>query len=162
MHQEVHSELGSLEEFSIVRNKYIARLKKLREVNNIELKLVPISVQPPSGVLMQECFDAVRGALLQEDVIFINHGNCVEVIPKGITKDKGIKFIAERSNVDLSDILYIGDGINDIEAMNAVGYVACPHNATQEIKAIVKGKNGYISQHNYASGMIEILGHYFG
>ncbi len=161
MHQEIHPDLGDADQFAKIRSGYIDRLKTLKEVEKIELKLVPISVQPPEEVSINDCYEAVVAELSDEDVTFINHGHCIEVIPKGITKDKGIALIASRLNVSLTDILYIRDSINDIEAMNVVRYVGCPSNADDHIKRLVKERDGYISKKPYAGGTVEILQYYF-
>lgn len=161
MHQEIHPSLGEEGQFAEIRSGYIDRLKALKEVENIELKLVPISLQPPEGISIDDCYKAVVAELSSEDVTFINHGHCVEVIPKGITKDKGIELLASRLDVGLSDILYIGDSINDIEAMEVVEHIGCPSNAHDRIKKMVEEKGGYIAKKPYIEGTVEILKHYF-
>ena len=49
-----------------------------------------------------------------------------------------IKQICIKENIQLSEVAYIGDDINDLEALSAVGLAACPNNATQKIKNIEK------------------------
>lgn len=45
------------------------------------------------------------------------------------------KFIIEQE-VDIHEILYMGDDIPDLDAMKAVGIAVCPQDAAPEIKAI--------------------------
>ena len=47
-----------------------------------------------------------------------------------------IKEICIKENIHLSEVAYIGDDINDLEALSVVGLAACPSNATQSIKNI--------------------------
>jgi len=47
-----------------------------------------------------------------------------------------IKEICMKENIHLSEVAYIGDDINDLEALSVVGLAACPNNATQSIKDI--------------------------
>ena len=47
-----------------------------------------------------------------------------------------IKEICIKENIHLSEVAYIGDDINDLEALSVVGLAACPGNATQSIKNI--------------------------
>jgi N-acylneuraminate cytidylyltransferase len=47
-----------------------------------------------------------------------------------------IKQICIKENIQLSEVAYIGDDINDLEALSVVGFAACPINATQSIKNI--------------------------
>jgi len=47
-----------------------------------------------------------------------------------------IKEICMKENIHLSEVAYIGDDINDLEALSVVGLAACPINSTQSIKNI--------------------------
>ncbi|MFL2739089.1 MAG: HAD-IIIA family hydrolase [bacterium] len=47
-----------------------------------------------------------------------------------------IKEICMKENIHLSEVAYIGDDINDLDALSIVGLAACPINATQSIKNI--------------------------
>ena len=40
-------------------------------------------------------------------------------------------------NINLSEVVYIGDDVNDLDIMSAVGLTACPGNAVNEIKKLV-------------------------
>lgn len=44
--------------------------------------------------------------------------------------------ICETEGITLSNVAYIGDDINCLEALRAVGLKACPHNAVDEVKSI--------------------------
>jgi 3-deoxy-D-manno-octulosonate 8-phosphate phosphatase (KDO 8-P phosphatase) len=52
-------------------------------------------------------------------------------------KDK-LESIAKEINIPLASIAYIGDDINDLEVMKAVGFPACPNDAVQEVRSISK------------------------
>lgn len=56
------------------------------------------------------------------------------------TKDKlkETKLICEKLNIQLSDIAFIGDDINDLELLKAVGISGTPENAPVYIKKVVK------------------------
>ena len=65
------------------------------------------------------------------------------------------KFTAEKK-INLNCIAYIGDDLNDLQAMNMVGYVACPANSCKEIKQIAN----YISDVNGGNGAVrDIIEH---
>jgi len=53
-------------------------------------------------------------------------------------------------NLDYSDVAYIGDDINDIPILEKVLFSACPNNAVQECKNIVK----YICKNNGGNGCV--------
>lgn len=44
--------------------------------------------------------------------------------------------VAEEKNIDLEEIAFMGDDLNDLEAMKICGLVACPEDAVDEVKAI--------------------------
>lgn len=46
------------------------------------------------------------------------------------------KEICAKEGISLQEIAYIGDDINCIELLSAVGLAACPANATRKVKAI--------------------------
>ena len=53
-------------------------------------------------------------------------------------KDKlaAIQKICTGFGISLSEVLYIGDDINDLEAMNAAGFSACPADAADEVRKV--------------------------
>ncbi|MFY8005411.1 MAG: KdsC family phosphatase [Chitinophagaceae bacterium] len=44
--------------------------------------------------------------------------------------------ICQKEGITLNEVAYIGDDVNCIELLNAVGIAACPANATSKVKAI--------------------------
>lgn len=71
-------------------------------------------------------------------------------------KDKltELKHICSEYNISLKEVLYIGDDLNDIEAMKATGYCACPADASIKVRQI----SDYIAKKNGGAGAVrEIL-----
>ncbi len=60
--------------------------------------------------------------------------------------------LLERIKIKFNEIAYIGDDVNDIEAMQAVGFSACPSDAVETVKQVVDcildfpGGNGAVRQ----------------
>lgn len=65
-------------------------------------------------------------------------------------KVDAIKKIADENNIPLINVCYIGDDIYDIEALKIVGFSACPNDACQEVKGIVK----YVAKAKGGEGVI--------
>ena len=67
-------------------------------------------------------------------------------------KDKlsAIQRICGEKGIDIKNVCYIGDDINDIEALRAVGFGCCPANAYSEVKII----SNYVSPEIGGSGVI--------
>ena len=57
-------------------------------------------------------------------------------------KDKlaTIQRLCKENSINIENVCYIGDDINDIEAIKAVGYGCCPADAASEVKTIAKYK----------------------
>lgn len=61
------------------------------------------------------------------------------------SKVDALELILNNLDINLDQIMYIGDDINDIEVMKKVKYAACPKNAVEEIKRIsniISSKDG--------------------
>lgn len=62
------------------------------------------------------------------------HRYSVDVIPKGGSKAVGIQKLIERLGFELKDVYAFGDGLNDIEMLQAVGTGVAMGNARDEVK----------------------------
>ncbi|MFA7107922.1 MAG: HAD hydrolase family protein [Sphaerochaetaceae bacterium] len=66
-------------------------------------------------------------------------------IPSG--KVDKLKEISLKYNIKLDEMLYIGDDVNDMDCMEAVGFCACPPNSHPAVLAFMKNrKNAYITK----------------
>lgn len=67
-------------------------------------------------------------------------------------KDKliAIKNISKATGIDLTNICYIGDDINDLDVIKAVGFGCCPADAVSEVKVAAD----YVAQRVGGSGVI--------
>ena len=81
----------------------------------------------------------------------------LDILEAGCTdKLRTIKRLCEERGVEIGNVCYIGDDINDVEAIAAVGYGCCPADAISEVKAVSK----YITKTNGGTGVIrEVVGH---
>ncbi len=65
-------------------------------------------------------------------------------------KVQAINTLAADLNLDLEQIAFVGDDLNDLEALKTVGFAACPKNAVNPVKEIVH----YISNYNGGDGAV--------
>lgn len=82
-------------------------------------------------------------------------------ILKSGCKDKlsVIKCICEERGIDIENVCYIGDDINDVEAIKAVGYGCCPADAISEVKEVAT----YVTKARGGEGVIrEVVGEIIG
>lgn len=61
----------------------------------------------------------------------------VDILKMGV-KDKlsVIKMICKKQGIDLENVVYVGDDINDLEVIKAVGFGCCVQNAQEEVKDV--------------------------
>ena len=77
----------------------------------------------------------------------------IQLIRQGIkNKSLALKEILVQENIELSEVCYIGDDINDYGVMQGVGFSGCPSDACIEIREIShfiskeKGGNGAVRE----------------
>ena len=75
----------------------------------------------------------------------------LDILEQGC-KDKlsAIKRICLEQKIPIQNVCYVGDDINDIEAIKAVGYGCCPADAQQEVKSIAN----YVTKAKGGEGVI--------
>jgi len=68
-------------------------------------------------------------------------------IPDCKDKAKAVEKLCHKNNIDLKNIVYIGDDINDVELLSRVGFACTPADACEEAKKvadyITDAKGGY-------------------
>ena len=70
------------------------------------------------------------------------HEYSTDVLPSGGSKAEGIKILMDRVGFQLDEVYAFGDGLNDIEMLQAVGHGVAMGNASQ----IVKKQADYITK----------------
>jgi len=73
----------------------------------------------------------------------------LDIMPIGVTKGSALGLLAEKLNMNLSQIICMGDGLNDISSFDVCGYSVAMGNAKSKLKA----KANYISKSNDESGV---------
>ncbi len=81
----------------------------------------------------------------------------VKEVHTGVTdKKQKVEQISSQMCFNLEDVVYIGDDITDLEAMNTVGTACCPADAAQE----VINQCSFVSEYNGGEGVVrDILNH---
>jgi len=62
----------------------------------------------------------------------------VNLTPPGIDKASGIRALCEIYGCSLQDVMFVGDGLNDLSAMRIVGAPVAMGNADPEVRALAK------------------------
>lgn len=82
----------------------------------------------------------IRARELHIDYVYQNVKDKLEIL----------KQIAELYNITFEEVAYIGDDLNDFEAMKKCGVTGCPADAVDEIKNI----SHYVSKYNGGGGAV--------
>jgi HAD superfamily hydrolase (TIGR01484 family) len=94
---------------------------------------------------------------LRDSVDLVYSASCLNVLPHGIHKGKGIEFLASQTDYAPREMLGVGDSDVDLPFLAMVGYSAAPANANLNVKQSVQ----YVAPHSAADGVRDILD-YFG
>jgi 3-deoxy-D-manno-octulosonate 8-phosphate phosphatase (KDO 8-P phosphatase) len=90
----------------------------------------------------------------EQNKIVEHRANKLQIPVISGVKDKKIHLInyCSEKSIELNNVVYIGNDLNDLESMKIVGIPICPEDACKEIKAIskfiiaVKGGDGVIRE----------------
>ena len=77
----------------------------------------------------------------------------VEVLTKGVNKAFGLEKLAQKLNIEPSEIAAIGDAANDIEMLEYAGLAIAMGNASEEVKAIAD----IVTDTNENNGVIKAI-----
>jgi len=79
-----------------------------------------------------------------------------------IHKGSSLAELARLLEIPRSDVLAIGDHHNDIPMLDgsAAAMVACPANAVDEVKEVVRSAGGYVSPFAWGEGVADAIRHF--
>jgi len=90
----------------------------------------------PCGILTSEQSPIVKARAEKLKLEFLYLGVGSKVNPKCLTKLEAAQEICVKLGIGIENVCYVGDDVNDIDLLCAVGLPCCPPNARKEVKAI--------------------------
>ena len=90
----------------------------------------------PCGILTSENSAIVKARAEKLKLKYLDLGVGSKVNTNCLTKLQAAQKICDELGISLADVCFVGDDINDVELLSAVGYPCCPPNARPEVKAI--------------------------
>lgn len=112
-----------------------------------------------TDIALQRNFDVSaagsRALELGLPVELIDTTFAVHIKDRRVDKGTGLRRIAERMQIDLSEFAAIGDSNSDLPMFRPVGFRACVGNASSELKQI----SDYVAKAEYGNGFAEIINH---
>ncbi len=102
--------------------------------------------------------------VMPEDLLrqfFISYSTtAVDVTLEGVSKGSVLSFYSDVTGIAVEEILMVGDANNDLPILKIAGTVACPSNATDDVKNLIRSRGGFIATQEGPSGVEEIINHY--
>lgn len=83
----------------------------------------------------------------------------VEISPPGVNKKEGIKYFANKYHILPSEVMYFGDGENDIESIKWAGVGVAMGNAKPHVKAIADVVTESVDDLGVAKQIYRVLAH---
>ena len=157
----------SLNSAKAVLDVYVERVD-----GGIESKQTMLSYNPPHGVSTAGFSAALRAQLsavspgLLDDLEFTYSKSAVDITCKGVNKGTGLLRVAGARGIAVSDIAFMGDGVNDLAAFRVVadggGMCLAPRNAAEEVKdylreAAAAGKHALVLDKESTAAVLEVL-----
>jgi hypothetical protein len=83
------------------------------------------SGEPPRPM---EALQAARSTFAGRASVTVSHPSYLEFVDEGVSKGRAVRWLAARHGIALGQVLAIGDQLNDLEMISAVGHgAAMPH-----------------------------------
>lgn len=90
----------------------------------------------PCGILTSETTEIVAHRARKLGMEYLRMGVGSQVAAGRQTKLEAAQEICDELGIMLNEVCFVGDDINDIDLLSAVGVAACPANAMQRVKDI--------------------------
>lgn len=82
----------------------------------------------------------------------------VNLTPLGVDKGSAVRALAEAHGVALEDVMFVGDGWNDVVAMRLVGWPVAVANAEPEAKDLARTVVGHVDDGGLAEALALAIG----
>jgi hydroxymethylpyrimidine pyrophosphatase-like HAD family hydrolase len=82
--------------------------------------------------------------------------SCLNVMPRGVNKGRGLEYLAQLSGYHPAEMLGVGDSDIDLPFLALTGYSAAPANANRAVQQAVQ----YVSPLETSAGVRDILRHF--
>jgi hypothetical protein len=118
-------------------------------------KELSLTLYPRPGIGVGQLYQLTSQALLPHADHYQAEESvaCVNVIPQGVDKGAGVRWLAQELGLSLAQIGGIGDATSDLSFLQLVGFAAAPANATAAVRQAV----AYVSPYEDGEGVIDVL-----
>jgi N-acylneuraminate cytidylyltransferase len=141
---------GTLTDGTIYYSKNGEEMKQFSHRDGRGFHLLKHETNVKSIWITSEHFESINFKRAEK---LLNYKTLDEFYYNSIGKGKlnDIKKSCKKFNIKLKEVAFIGDDTNDLEALQAVGFKACPNDAVQKVKDI---DNIYICENKGGQGAV--------
>ena len=146
--------------YYIYINKKESNLDFIRDINSVEEIDEPVArmnVFLKDKSKVTDYYELIKtrhkdiNCFIMQDSDSIN--KWLVINPKGVNKANTLKELGKIENISLDDMIFFGDGLNDLEVMKEVGLSVAMGNALEKIKENAKD----IAKSNNEDGIVDFL-----
>ncbi len=153
-----HPALGDGQAFEAVRDRLRAELAHASGSGKVFFqpgKEFSLSLFPLDGVTVPDLRPLAEAALgpLRDTVDLVYSTSCLNVLPRGVDKGAGLRFLCEQTGYSPNEALGVGDSDVDLPFLRLAGRSAAPANAVEAVKQIVD----YVAPRPTSDGVRDIL-----
>lgn len=137
-HSEVREQLSRIKLLVMDIDGTLTDGKVYYSVKGEELKV--FSIRDGMGIMLMHLAGLSTAIITSENSEIVtaraNKLNIQNIILGSRDKELDLRSLATKLGIELHEIAYIGDDINDIPALKISGIAACPNNAVGSVKSI--------------------------
>ncbi len=150
-----HPALGDGSAMDAARQRLHAELVRSGRVFFQPGKEFSLSLFPLNDVTAADLYRLAEAALgaARPAVELVYSVSCLNVIPRGVDKSAGLRFLCEQIGLGSDEVLGVGDSEVDVPFLQVAGRSAAPANAGEAVKRIVD----YVAPRPTANGVRDIL-----
>lgn len=132
-------------------NKFMAssdvEMLVLKSINQIKKPMPKIGLSQTSKVLKKNAIELSE--LYSKDIeVLMVSPNWLDIVPKGVNKALGLKWISDRLNIPLSQFIAFGDSENDVEMLQEVGVGIAMNNGMENVKKYASYTSEFNNEEN--------------
>lgn len=128
-------------------------IKEINSIDEIKDPIAKINIFPKKEANIKSLYNSIKKKYKSiQTIIMQDSGNekkWIVLTPKNLNKKEALKYLGDLLKIELSEMVFFGDGLNDIEVIETVGMGVAMENALEEIKDKAK----YITKSNNEDGI---------
>ncbi|PIU62264.1 MAG: hypothetical protein COS84_10530 [Armatimonadetes bacterium CG07_land_8_20_14_0_80_40_9] len=143
------------QELGRITNLVEERIAKLGIAKIQPGKETSLSLYPTPGYSTSKVLKITSQLFKEENLSYslVDGLSCINILPPRVDKGEGVRWLSRVMKIRLNDLAGIGDSDGDLPFLRLVGAGACPRNANDKVKKVVK----YVSPYSNGKSILDIF-----